>query len=471
MTRAARGGALRLAVALALGWASVLGGGALVLAADSDGGTNNSDIPLITITGDKRVVPIAVPDFKDLSALPDSQENGAKLAQILREDLAAAGFFKVLAPATYLVKPGQEGITAASVRFKDWLNTGAQLLVKVGITVTGERVRMEGHLFEVGSAKAAWPEPVVLKGDLSEGRWVTHRLANAIIKYFTGEEGVFTTRIAFTKEMRVGRSIAKNMYVVDYDGHGRRALTNNDELNMFPRFSPGGDTLYYSSSANKRWELFRHPLGGKARLFSSMAGMTALGAAPSPDGTLVAASLSQRANANVYLLDKKGRIHKQLTAARGINMSPTWSPDGKRLAFVSDRGGTPQLYVMNVDGSAPKRLTFRGNYNQEPDWSPNGKQLVFTARDERAKFDLFVVDVNDGLAVSRLTQDEGQHESGRWSPDGRQLVFTSTRSGSSQLYFMFPENRETRAVPGAGKRVLTPAWSPRPRAEQVVRIP
>ena len=149
------------------------------------------------------------------------------------------------------------------------------------------------------------------------------------------------------------------------------------------------------------------------------------------------------------------------STSAGIDTSATWSPDGSRIAFVSDRSGTPQLYVMGRDGGDTKRLTFRGNYNQEPDWSPKGNEIVFTARDERAKFDLFVVDVADGQKVNRLTQDEGQHESARWAPDGRQIIFTSTRGGASRLYFMITETRETRPVPGGRSGVYTPAWSPR----------
>ena len=451
----------RFGVGLVGVWALVLTTGALVAAEAPDGGASRAEVPLIQVTGVTRVLPIALPDFKDLSELPDTQETGPKLAEILRGDLSASGYFKVIDPKAYLVKPHEEGVTAAAVRFKDWINVGAQVLVKVGLFVREGRLRMEAHLYEVASARPAWKAPIVLKGDLAEGRMMTHRLANAIIKHYTGVEGVFTTRIAYSQGMRVKGELAKNMYIQDYDGFGRRAVTGNNGLNMFPRFSPDGGHLVYSTSVHGRWEIVRYAVhGAKRKTLTSFPGI-ALGAAYSPDGKHIAVALSKDGNAEIYLLHAGGGVIRKLTNHWGIDTSATWSPDGSRIAFVSDRSGTPQLYVMGRDGGDTKRLTFRGNYNQEPDWSPKGNEIVFTARDERAKFDLFVVDVADGQKVNRLTQDEGQHESARWAPDGRQIIFTSTRGGASRLYFMITETRETRPVPGGRSGVYTPAWSPR----------
>jgi TolB protein len=442
-------------------WALV--GGGTYLLAGKRGDQAASEVPEIRVVGVRKLASIAVPDFKDLSPLPDTSESATRLATILRSDLAISGFFKVIPPETYLVAPADEGITAATVRFRDWFRTGAQLLVKVGAFVTGDRLRLEAHLYEVGGGRSAWTTPLVFKGDLSDGRMMAHRLANAIIKHFTGEEGLFTTRIAYAKASRVKDELAKNLHVIGYDGQDRRVLTRNSALNLFPRFSPSGAHIVYSTTVNARWEIVRHSFAtGRNKTLTSFPGL-ALGAAYSPNGQSIAVSMSKDGNAEIYELDRGGKVLRRLTKNWSIDTSPTWSPDGSRIAFVSDRSGTPQVYVMRANGDHPKRLTFRGNYNQEPDWSPKGKELVFTARDERAKFDLFLVDVDDGLNVKRLTQDEGQNESGRFGPDGRQIVFSSTRSGAYQLFFMQTDTRETRPVPNAGRGVYTPAWSPRAR--------
>ena len=55
-----------------------------------------------------------------------------------------------------------------------------------------------------------------------------------------------------------------------------------------------------------------------------------------------------------------------------------------------------------------------------------GVPIVFTSRDERLKYDIFVVNPDSG-EITRLTQDEGNNESPTFSPDGNQIAFTSTR--------------------------------------------
>jgi TolB protein len=234
-------------------------------------------------------------------------------------------------------------------------------------------------------------------------------------------------------------------------------------VNIFPRGSPSGRHLVFSTTVNLRWEIMEYSLAsGSFATLTSFPGI-ATGAAYSPDGKWVAVTLSKDGNPEIYLVDRKGRVRRQLTHHWAIDTSPSWSPDGSQIAFISDRSGTPQVYVMGADGTNPRRLTFAGTYNQEPDWSPKGKEIVFTARDERHVFDLFTVDTADGSQIRRLTQDQGHNESARWSPDGRQIVFVSTRGGAKQLYFMLTDTRETRLVPGAGRSAQTPAWSPRPR--------
>jgi TolB protein len=454
------GAAARYAAVLGCIWGSLA---ALAVGLAQEAEKPPPSIPLIRVTGEKRQVPIAIPDFKNLGEDPDTRDLAAQLAQILRGDLTASGHFRVLDPKSYLVQPHEEGITGATVRFRDWFNVGAQLLIKVGFIVTADRLRLEAHLFEVDQGRGLWRPPVVHRGGVGDGRHMTHRIANAIIKYFTGEEGIFTTRVAYSRVARVRGEVAKNLWVIDYDGYGRRALTNNPGVNLFPRWSPDGNHIVFSTTVNAKWEIVRHSLAsGSLTTLTSFPGI-ALGAAYSPDGKWIAASLSKDGNAEIYLLSPGGRVRRRLTHHWGIDTSPTWSPDGQRIAFVSDRHGTPQIFVMDKSGGDVRRLTFRGNYNQEPDWSPRGHELVFTARDEHAKFDLFTVDVKDGMQVARLTQDEGNNESARWAPDGRQIVFSSTRKGASRLYYMLTETRETRPVPNAGKGAYTPAWSPRPR--------
>ncbi len=147
----------------------------------------------------------------------------------------------------------------------------------------------------------------------------------------------------------------------------------------------------------------------------------------------------------------------RLTSEPGIDTSPTWSPDGRQIAFVSQRGGSPQIYVMNADGSAVRRLTYQGSYNQTPRWSPRGDLIAFTARDERAVFDLFTINVQTGQ-VSRITQDQGSNSDPTWSPMAGSS--SSSRPALRQVELVGSHARRGDAQQQAhhGGDYSTPGW-------------
>ena len=154
-------------------------------------------------------------------------------------------------------------------------------------------------------------------------------------------------------------------------------------------------------------DLFEARLGARPRRLSRHAGLN-IGAAFSPDGRTIALTLSKDGNAEIYLVRAAdGEILARLTDHPGIDASPSFSPDGAQLAFVSNRQGSPQIWVMPASGGAAKRVTFQGNYNQSPRFSPRSddSQIAFTGRDERGRFDVFVLDLAAGT-TQRVTQNQ-----------------------------------------------------------------
>lgn len=366
----------------------------------------------------------------------------AKTAQeVMTRDMTLIGLFKVLDPKGFLANLAKEG---TGIVPQDWASVGAQGVIKARATSSG----IDFYLYDVGKGAT----PVLsksYKGSASKARYLAHKFGDDVVKFYTGERGIFTTRIAFTAGNR--RRKVSHVYVMDYDGYGAHRISRTGNQNVLPAWSPSGQVAY-TSFLWRNPDLFIYS-GGRAKRVSRYPGLNT-GAAWSPRGNAIALTLSKDGNAEIYLIKPTGGILRRLTNNSAIDTSPAWSPDGGQIAFVSNRAGSPQIYVMSASGGGARRLTFRGNYNQEPSWCPNPKTplVAFTGRDDRGHYDIFTVNVKTG-EVKRLTQGQGSNTSPSWAPNGKLVVFASSRGG---LWISNPDGLNQHQVHKGGS---TPAWS------------
>jgi TolB protein len=377
----------------------------------------------------------------------------AEVAEVVRADLALSGVFDVLDPKGFLADPA-EGFAAPSIRFTRWSDVGADGLVKARVLRDAEGPYAELHVYDVRAAREAFGR--TLRG--ADARALGHAIADAVYRHYTGEPGVFRTRIAAIRKLGATRELV----VMDADGKNPRALLAESAIMMLPAWSPDGRQILLTSYRTGKPELWVYRLADRSLRRLIAAGRGAYGGVYSPDGRQIAYSVSEGGNTDVWVANADGTGPRRLTRDRASDLSPSWSPDGKRIAFVSDRAGTPQIYVMNADGSEPRRVTFQGNYNQQPQWSPRGDQLLFFARDERKVFDVFAIELASGR-VSRLTQDQGRtNEDPAWAPNGRLVVFATDRAGAGQLVVSDPRGDRQVVIAAARGSYAQPAWGPLP---------
>lgn len=386
--------------------------------------------------------------YKMAVPLPLGDKAIAQMAQdVMANDLALSGYFKVVDPKAYLANLAAEQL---AINAQDWRNVGSEGVIKARATPYGSDVKLELRLFEVAKGDA----PVLSKdyrGPASQARTFVHQWCAEVVKYYTGEDSFFHSRIAFTADVAKKR---RDLFVMDWDGAGLQRLTNGSQ-NILPAWAPSGSELVYTSYLRGKPDLFLLALGGRPKTISARPGLN-MGAAFSPDGTKIAATLSQDGNSEIYLLSRDGAVIKRLTNNPYIDTSPTWSPDGSRIAFVSDRHGSPQIWVMNADGSNQQKLTRRGNYNQTPAWSPRKDQnvIAFTARDEKYAYDIFTVNVDTGEMV-RITEGHGSNQRPTWAPNGRAIAYESSRGG---IWISTSDGRTERQVYRGSAH--SPSWGP-----------
>jgi Tol biopolymer transport system component len=183
----------------------------------------------------------------------------------------------------------------------------------------------------------------------------------------------------------------------------------------------------------------------------------------SPDGTRVAVSRTQQANADVWVYDaaRGARVTLELSNER----YPTWSPDGRELLFSSDRNGPLDLYVGSVAAPGRERAVLASPDRKFPsDWSPDGGSVLYfnvaTPDSLATRLDLWLLPLGDTDPQARPWLATPASELwGQFSPDGQYIAYHSNESGRLQeIYvrrFAKPEERWTISTAGG----VYPRWS------------
>ncbi len=235
-----------------------------------------------------------------------------------------------------------------------------------------------------------------------------------------------------------------DIWMVSWDGEQTVQLTNSDDGESTPRWSPDGKFLSFVSARN----------GEK--------------------------------NAQIWLMDRRGGEAKKLTSLKGDLDEYVWSPDGKKMVmsikdqdfsdtaktktrspfvmdryhFKEDRDGWVEnrythLYIFDLASKKTDTLTW-GNFDEaSPAWSPDGKQLAFASNrsadpDKNDNQDIWVMDAAKGATMKQLTTWAGADRNPKWSPDGKWIAYSSS---SSNLNFTMYGQSTISLVPAAGGAV------------------
>jgi len=408
----------------------------------------------IYISGPKSGFPVAVPQFCDRG---NGSPYTVKISEVIAKNLELSGIFNVLNSATFVETPGK-CLDPDKVAFSDWSVIGAEGLVRGDVKTTGRGGRtIQARLFLYDVLQQRSVVGKRYEADIDDFARIAHRFSNEVVKFFTGETGIFGTKITYVA--RMGRF--KEIFVMDLDGSNNRQLTRDKGLAMSPSWSPTGDRIVYTSYRTRTPELFIvSPEGGTPKQLTKRKGLE-LGAKFAPDGTTILASASVGGASNIVLLDLKGKIIRNVTNSGAINVSPSWSPDGGQIAFCSNRSGGPQIYVMSASGDSPRRLSFTGsNYCTSPSWSPRGDKIAFVCRAAGGN-QIFMAPASGGQSLQLTFQ--GNNEDPKWSPDGRYLVFSSNLglAGPRNIVILPLLTGVPRQITFAKSQLSQPAWSPR----------
>lgn len=405
-------------------------------------------------------VRLGVPDFRPVATDNQTTNLNKVFNDTLWNDLDSAGIFEMVSKSFY---PLQVPARPEEVNAEAWANEPpkAGMLVFGNLDGSQQDAVVQGWLVDV---KNPATPPVLAKqyrekATEENARVIAHRFANEIIMRLGGGINGITESKIFFISSRTGH---KEVWAMDYDGNGQRALTNQGSIALSPRISPDNSRMAYTSFARGSADLSMYSLELSRNVTFPRFGGTNLSPAWTSDGTKLAFSSSRTGDPEIHIVDADGRNLKRVTAYRGPDVSPVWNPKtNAQIAWVSGRTGLPQVYLMDSDGTNVQRVTDQG-YAVSPSWSPNGQYLAFSwirhyGPGAPGNQDIYVMDIVSKRFV-QLTHDAGRNDFPSWSPDGRHVVFQSDRNGRWQIWSMLADGTQQRQLTTTGQNTQ-PNWS------------
>ena len=175
----------------------------------------------------------------------------------------------------------------------------------------------------------------------------------------------------------------------------------------------------------------------------------------SPDKDSIVYDSRRNGNLDIYVVDLKKKINRQLTFGGRKDRWPAWSPNGEWIAFGSERAGSSDLYRMDVKGENVKQLTNQGGC-RGPEWSPDSKWIAFSSETS-----LFVMDAG-GKRLREIALATRFSEC-TWAPDGKRIAFESfAPNGKSEIFIVDVNGENLRQLTKSDLRALIyhPVWSP-----------
>ncbi|MES2677671.1 MAG: Tol-Pal system protein TolB [Pseudomonadota bacterium] len=248
-------------------------------------------------------------------------------------------------------------------------------------------------------------------------------ISDEIFKAATSEKmGHFDSKITYIAESGSATKRVKRIVIMDFDGENRRYLTNGRDLVLTPIFSRQKNEILFVRFFGEKPQIYSLDTNNAlVRKVGSFRGTTFAPTISPSDANVIAFSVIENGNSNIYQMNLFTNQTTRLTSTRAIDTTPSYSPDGKRIVFSSDRGGNEQLYIMNSDGGNARKISTDSGSYSKPMWSPDGKFIAFTKL-KANQFSIGIIDV-DGRNEKTLTSGY-LVEGAKWSPSGRYIIYS-----------------------------------------------
>lgn len=293
-----------------------------------------------------------------------------------------------------------------------------------------------------------------------------------------------------------------NLWIVNADGTQNRPLTQGNQRDFGPVWSPDGSKIAYRSNAqDERVKLFVFYLDTKESVALTNSANAPGAVSWSADGQQLAftqfvpapkksmlsipskpqgaewneapifidevnyrgdgAGYLPSGNSQIFTIGLSGGTARQRTFDDQNHGSPIWSADGQSLFFSANlhenselEPANSEIYQLNLASGAITALTSRFGPDSNPSLSPDGKMIAYTGYDDSFQgyqvTNLYVMNT-DGTGIKNLTADLDRDAGNpQWDANSQGIYFQYDEFGDTKVGYVALTGKIRTIVEGLG---------------------
>jgi len=221
------------------------------------------------------------------------------------------------------------------------------------------------------------------------------------------------------------------------DGSGVEQLTDSDQDERFPTWSPDGMQIAFVREDSVASRLVVYNLADRSEVvFAPHPGGMIRFPDWSPDAGSIAYTLNVDGARRIGVFDLATGTTDLLTDGPHRSVWPRWSPDGTEISFFSRRdtqGEHDDIYTMTSDGGSVRRITSKAGHDFCPTWSPDGDKIAGASISENGSRVISVFDLN-GRVLSVVGLGKVNVSEPSWSPDGTKMLFIARSADHYDIF-------------------------------------
>jgi Tol biopolymer transport system component/DNA-binding winged helix-turn-helix (wHTH) protein len=325
------------------------------------------------------------PDGNSIAFASGQSWNGGSDFRLMSLDLAS-GLENQISPKTFF-----------DITNLKWLPDGDGLLLAAKETNDG-RLRIWHVLTATGEARALTKDAtdyISLSLDKAADRMIATHVSNTFHLYLARMDdasnpnslAVARTGVAFAPDGKIVYAGNDDIWTINRDGGEQRQLTNDSFSDVYPRVSPDGHYIFFTSNRSGSTQVWRMNLDGSNQI--------------------------------------------QITKREG-GYTASVTPDGKWVYFES--GLRQTLWRVSTEDGDETEVS-NGKVSNSA-FSPDGKFVAyfFKGNDNRLKIGVMSVETRTVLRTFALTDDTFQQGRIAWMSDNKSLYYVTTNGSQNFLW-------------------------------------